>query len=76
MPHIHIKSYPKGLSQAQREDFAKALSRLVSEYLSTDEQYISIAYQEVPEQYWKAEVYDTEIAPRRAQLLKQPDYGM
>lgn len=76
MPHIIIKSYPKHLTAEQKQNFAQELSNLLSQHLSTDKKYISIDYQEIPEQDWKSKVYDKEIAVKRASLLRQPDYQM
>lgn len=76
MPHINIKSYPKGLTETQLQDFANELTALASKHLNTPAEYISIDYTAVPEDEWKEKVYDTEIKPNRAHLLKQPQYEM
>lgn len=76
MPHISLKCYPKGLSNEQLQQFADDLTAFVSERLSTPAEYITIDYQELDEQAFKEQVWDKEITPRKAELLRQPHYQL
>lgn len=76
MPHIDIKCYPKGLSEADMKAFADDLTAFVSERLSTPPSFITIAYTEIAPESWKAEVYDAEIRPEMDRLLRKPEYDM
>ncbi|OPH34896.1 Tautomerase pptA [Moraxella lacunata] len=76
MPHITLQSYPKGLSQAELKTFADELTVLASERLNTPAEYITIDFQELDKQAFKAEVWDKKIAPSRETLLRQPQYEL
>lgn len=76
MPHIDIKCYPKGLSETQLKAFADDLTAFASERLSTPPEFITIAYTEIAPENWKEEVYDAEVRPQVATLLRKPQYEM
>ena len=76
MPHIDIKCYPKGLSEADLQAFADDLTAFASERLSTPPEFITIAYAEISADEWKDKVYDAEIRPNADTLLRKPGYEM
>lgn len=76
MPHIHIKCYPKGLSEQELQAFANDLTAFASERLNTPAEYITIAYTEIPAEQWKETVYDSEIKPNQDTLLRKAQYKM
>lgn len=76
MPHISLKCYPKGLTEQQMQQFANDLTAFVGERLNTPAEYITIDYQELDEHTFKQDVWDKEIAPNKARLLRQPQYQL
>lgn len=76
MPHISLKCYPKGLTEQQMQQFADDLTAFVGERLNTPAEYITIDYQELDEHAFKQNVWDKEIAPNKASLLRQPQYQL
>lgn len=76
MPHIAIKGYPKNLSETELQNLSEAVCAVIREHLKTTDKSISIAYQEVEPEQWKAMVYDKEIKPVLDSLLKKPGYEM
>ncbi|OOF56344.1 tautomerase family protein [Rodentibacter myodis] len=76
MPHINIKCYPKGLTEQELQAFADDLTAFASERLNTPAEYITIDYTEIPAEEWKEKVYDAEIKPNAAHLLRKPEYEM
>lgn len=76
MPHISLKCYPKGLTEQQMQQFADDLTAFVGERLNTPAEYITIDYQELDENAFKQDVWDKEIAPNKARLLRQPQYQL
>jgi 4-oxalocrotonate tautomerase len=76
MPHISLKCYPKGLTEQQMQQFADDLTAFVGERLNTPEEYITIDYQELDEHAFKQDVWDKEISPNKARLLRQPLYQL
>lgn len=76
MPHIEIKSFPRELTPDQTKEFAEAMTQLMQQYLECREGAVSIALKYVPREAWKSSVWDTQIAPEMAQLIKAPDYQL
>ena len=76
MPHIHVKCYPKHLTEQEMKAFVEDLTKLAGKHLKSTEEYISIKYEEIPAEQWKDEVFDKEIKPCRGQLAKEPGYEM
>lgn len=76
MPHIHIKCYPKHLSEKEMKAFVTELTQLAEKHLKASEDYVSINYTEIPAEKWKEEVFDKEIRPYHGRLAKEPGYEM
>ena len=73
MPHITIQMYPgrsdelkKEVAEALRDDAAKALSR--------EKEHFSVSVVDVPQDEWKARVYDKVLADKDTVI--QPGYKM
>lgn len=75
MPHVIIKAFP-GRTEEQKLRLAEAVTRSVVEILGSADSSISIAFEDVPQERWKEEVYDKDIAGGSAHLLKSPGYSM
>lgn len=75
MPHVIVKIFP-GASEAQKRALTEAVTRDVMEHLGKSEASVSVALEEIAREDWKAQVYDTEIAPMAGKLYKEPGYTM
>jgi len=73
MPHITIKTYPD-VTEEQKKELAKAITREVMEITGKPEGFISIDIIDVAEDKWMDEVYATEIKPKFEGLYKKPGY--
>lgn len=76
MPHVDIKYFPRELTEEQRQAFADDLAEVVIKHLASKPASVSVALQEVQPDDWKAQVWDTEIAPRMETLARKPGYQM
>ncbi len=75
MPHVTVKCFP-GPTEEQKQRLADEISRSVAEIFGSRPAAISVAVEEVAQDRWKAEVYDTEIAPRPERLYTKPGYTL
>lgn len=76
MPHVDIKCFPRNLNDEQKSALAEDIAEVIMRHLNSKERSISVALNEVQEADWKAQVWDTEIEPKRDELIKQPGYSM
>lgn len=76
MPHIDIKCFPRDLDDEQKAALAADITAAIVRHLGSKEPSISVALNEVDPQRWKADVWDTDIAPQMATLIKKPGYEM
>jgi len=75
MPHVIIKMFP-GRSEEQKQLCAERIVEAIIETLNTDEKSISVAFEEIPKEMWKEEVYVPEIIEKEKTLFKKPGYSM
>lgn len=75
MPHVVVKLWP-GKSQEQKQRLADAIAREVVAQLGCGEESVSVGFEEVSSDEWKARVYDPEIVGKAGGLLKRPGYSM
>ncbi len=75
MPHVIIKLYP-GRSEEQKQLCTQKIVETLIETLKTDEKSISIAFEEIPKEVWKEEVFLPDIMEKEKMLFKKPGYNM
>lgn len=75
MPHVDIKCFPRDLSDEQKTALAADITEVLIRHLNTKDRSVSVALNQVPESDWQ-QVWDNEIAPQMATLIKKPGYSM
>ncbi|MFJ2973862.1 tautomerase PptA [Kluyvera sp. NPDC087067] len=75
MPHVDIKCFPRELSDEQKTALAADITEVLIRHLSTKDRSVSVALNQVQESDWQ-QVWDSEIAPQMATLIKKPGYSM
>lgn len=75
MPHVDIKCFPRDLSDEQKTALAADITEVLIRHLNTKDRSISVALNQVQESDWQ-QVWDNEIAPQMATLIKKPGYSM
>ncbi len=73
MPHVDIKCFP-GRSDEQKTECAEKIAEVIAETLGCKITSVSVAIHDVPEEKWKAEVWDRQIVPDAPYLYKKPGY--
>ncbi|MGY5957055.1 tautomerase PptA [Kosakonia sp. BK9b] len=76
MPHIDIKCFPRDLNDEQKTALATEITDVIIRHLNSKESSISVALTPVAPEEWQTQVWDTDIAPHMAQLIKKPGYSM
>ncbi|EJG9789364.1 tautomerase PptA [Klebsiella pneumoniae] len=71
MPHVDIKCFPRELTDEQKTALAADITEVLIRHLNSKESAVSVAEPDA----WQA-VWDSEIAPQMAQLIKTPGYSM
>lgn len=74
MPHLTIKHFPRDFTDAQREQLAAALTRVVLDHFDTYDGAVSIALEPVAKPDWGERVVAPEITERAHLLIKAPQY--
>ncbi|SFU42279.1 4-oxalocrotonate tautomerase [Pustulibacterium marinum] len=74
MPHIKVSLYA-GKSDAQKQALTDAIVKNVMEIMGNSEGSISVGFEDVQPEDWKAK-YDAEIKPVLASLTKKPGYKL
>ncbi|ACC75813.1 tautomerase family protein [Paraburkholderia phymatum] len=75
MPHVIVKAWP-GKTEEQKRRLAEAITRNVMDILGYGEESVSVAFEEIPSDRWKDEVYRPDIEERPGTLYKKPGYRM
>lgn len=75
MPHVDIKCFPRDLNDEQKTALAADITEVLIRHLNTKDRSVSVALNQVPESDWQ-QVWDNEIAPQMATLIKKPGYSM
>ncbi|AMO49553.1 Tautomerase pptA [Enterobacter sp. FY-07] len=76
MPHVDIKCFPRELNDEQKAALAEDIAGVIIRHLNSKESSISVALNQIAPDDWKTQVWDTDIAPQMAQLIKKPGYDM
>ncbi|BBV76617.1 tautomerase PptA [Raoultella sp. Lac2] len=75
MPHVDIKCFPRELSDEQKSALAADITEVLIRHLNSKDGAVSVALTLVEQSDWQ-KVWDSEIAPQMAQLIKKPGYSM
>ena len=73
MPHITIQMYP-GRSEQLKEELARALLEAAATTLQREKEHFSVSVEDVPQEEWKAKVYDRVLSDRNT--IIRPGYRM
>ncbi len=73
MPHITIQMYP-GRSLELKKEVAEALLDAASKALGREKAHFSVSVVDVPQDEWKAKVYDKVLADN--DTIIKPGYQM
>lgn len=76
MPHVDIKCFPRELNDEQKTALAADIAAAITRHLGSKDGAISIALNQVQQDAWKTQVWDTEIATQMETLIKKPGYSM
>ena len=76
MPHVDIKCFPRELNDEEKTALAADIAAAITRHLGSKDGAISVALNQVEQGDWKANVWDTEIAPNLDTLIKKPGYSM
>lgn len=76
MPHVDIKCFPRDLNDEQKDALAADIAAAITRHLGSKDGAISVALNQVQQDEWKTQVWDTEIAPNLDTLIKKPGYSM
>ncbi|MBW7620391.1 tautomerase PptA [Citrobacter portucalensis] len=75
MPHVDIKCFPRSLTDEQKTALAADITEVIIRHLQSKDSSVSVALNEIEPEAWQA-VWDKEIAPQMARLIKKPGYSM
>ncbi|WP_370616401.1 tautomerase PptA [Citrobacter portucalensis] len=75
MPHVDIKCFPRALTDEQKTALAADITEVIIRHLQSKDSSVSVALNEVEPEVWQG-VWDAEIAPQMARLIKKPGYSM
>ena len=73
MPHVIVKLWP-GRSEEQKTLLTDKIVKAVMEELNVEEEYVSVAFEEVTKDKWTEEVYNPDIVEKEKTLYKKPGY--
>ncbi|MGU3412530.1 tautomerase PptA [Enterobacteriaceae bacterium C34A] len=76
MPHVDIKCFPRELNDEEKNALAADIAAAITRHLGSKDGAISVALNQVQQDEWKSQVWDTEIAPQLETLIKKPGYSM
>ena len=76
MPHVDIKCFPRDLNDEQKTALAEDIAEVIIRHFNSKDSSVSVALNQVNQEDWKAQVWDTEIRPKLDELIKKPGYSM
>ena len=74
MPHVVIKCF-EGRTEEQKRKCAELVAEAIAGTLGCKNSSVSVAIKDIPEEKWKAEVWDRDIVPDEEYLYKKPGYS-
>ena len=76
MPPVDIKCFPRDLNDEQKAALAEDIAEVIIRHFNSKDSSVSVALNQVNQEDWKAQVWDTEIGPKLDKLIKKPGYSM
>ncbi|MFJ3291875.1 tautomerase PptA [Enterobacter asburiae] len=76
MPHVDIKCFPRDLNDEQKTALAEDIAEVIIRHFNSKDSSVSVALNQVNQEDWKPQVWDTEIGPKLDELIKKPGYSM
>ncbi|BBJ62931.1 MAG TPA: Tautomerase PptA [Enterobacter asburiae] len=76
MPHVDIKCFPRDLNDEQKTALAEDIAEVIIRHFNSKDSSVSVALNQVNQEDWKEQVWDTEIGPKLDELIKKPGYSM
>ncbi len=76
MPHVDIICFPRDLNDEQKTALAEDIAEVIIRHFNSKDSSVSVALNQVNQEDWKAQVWDTEIGPKLDELIKKPGYSM
>lgn len=73
MPHVIVKLWP-GKSDRQKRELAEAITASVMSLLHYGRGAVSVGFEEVQPDDWKAQVYQPDILGKPETIFKKPGY--
>jgi 4-oxalocrotonate tautomerase len=73
MPHVIVKLWP-GRSEQQKAQLSKEIVKDVMGVLNSEDEWISVAIEEVEPKDWVEQVYKPDIQSHWENLYKKPGY--
>ena len=73
MPHVIVKLWP-GKSEQQKARLAEKITNDVMDVFDYEEESVSVGFEEIKSQDWKAKVYKPDIEDKWDKLYKKPGY--
>ena len=74
MPHVIVKLWP-GRTEQQKTRLAEAIVKDVVAIANSEEESVSVAFEEVKQEDWAEQVYRADILEGSAKLYKKPGYN-
>jgi len=75
MPHVIVKLWP-GKSEQQKTRLADKIAKDVTDVFRYGEESVSVGFEEIKSQDWKAKVYKPDIQDEWDKLYKRLGYEM
>lgn len=75
MPHVIVKLWP-GKSDEAKQRLADRIAKDVMEVMNYGADAVSVGFDEVGAEDWKAKVYTPDIREKWSTLYKKPGYTM
>lgn len=73
MPHVEINCYP-GRTEEVKQKCAEKIAEDIAATLGCNLSSVSVTIREVPQEDWKARVWDQKITPAGDELYVKPGY--
>lgn len=67
---------PRFERRTKKTALAEDIAEVIIRYFNSKDSSVSVALNQVNQEDWKAQVWDTEIGPKLDELIKKPGYSM
>ncbi len=75
MPHVIVKLWP-GKTDEQKARLADAIAREVVAQLGSSEASVSVAFEEIAQADWAAQVWGPDIVAHPERIFRKPGYTL